>query len=419
MGNRREIDLDAVPGSPYARERRVRFGRLRFAPAVEREFAQEHLYHARGRIRAWHSTVLAVLLFSILPLLLALRAGDATGPLADAWSRADTNMLLFMIVLNTASRSMLVLIAWTPWFERFYPRVAFPLVAVCHGTWTFACSGEILAAHPEYLAPLVTDTFAAYFFSGLLFRQAIVVNLVGAGGLLIGGWYYAGNIVAMLPFGSHFVVNIVMSAIAGFAHERAARSQFLEQSLLGEMAARDGLTGLKNRRAFDEHLARVWQQALRDSKTLAILMVDVDGFKHYNDCYGHQAGDQVLKRIAAIVNRLGKRPFDIAARYGGEELAVILYDATREQAEELAERLHGAVRALAIDHPGSVSGIVSVSIGVAIVRPRPRRSPQGALQLADQALYAAKREGRDRITVLEHEYDSLSTGVFQTIASVR
>ncbi len=286
-----------------------------------------------------------------------------------------------------------------------------------HATWAFACSAEILGAHPEYLAAVVADAYATYFFSGLLFRRALAVSGFALTAFVLGGWYFAGTPGPILFFASHLLINSAMAAMAGLSFERSARELFAEHSLLRETAAQDGLTGLKNRRAFDEHLDRVWQQAVRDGRRLGILMIDVDEFKHYNDCYGHQAGDSALKRIAAIVKKSGRRPLDLAARYGGEELAVILYDLPRDRVVDIAEGLRGAVEGLSIAHRESTGGVVTVSIGTAIVAPQPGRSPQGALQLADEALYAAKREGRNSVRVLEREYDKLSTGSFHKLAS--
>lgn len=418
VGTHSAAEAENLPDSPYARELDSRFPRLGFAPPIEKEFAASHLRRARGRVRAWHTTVLAVLLASVLPALLAVQDGVSDGLLAGAWDSAFGDLLLIIAITSTVSRAILAIAAWGPWFERVYPHIAFPLAAICHCSWTFMCSGEILGAHPEYLAALVTDTFAIYFFTGLVFRQALIVNLLAAVGLLLGGWYHAGLLAPILFFAMHFLTNIVMSAIAGFAHERSSRSQFLEHSLLREMAALDGLTGLKNRRAFEEHLVRIWQQSLREARAIAILMIDVDEFKHYNDYYGHQAGDRALRRIADVVRNAPRRPLDMGARYGGEELVVVLYDPAREDVVAIAENVHRSVQSLAIAHEGSSTGSVTVSVGVAIVRPQAGRSPQGAVQLADQALYDAKRDGRNGVKVLEHEYDLLSTGVFRKVASV-
>jgi diguanylate cyclase (GGDEF)-like protein len=191
------------------------------------------------------------------------------------------------------------------------------------------------------------------------------------------------------------------------------RRSFLERGLIDEMAVRDGLTGLKNRRAFDEHLTRTWQQALRDRRQLALMMIDVDHFKKFNDRYGHQAGDEALQRIAAVVDSFAKRPLDLAARYGGEELAVILFDVSREQAERLAEQLRASVQNLQIPHSDHAPGVATISVGVAVVHPTLERSPDGALQLADEAMYAAKRDGRNSVRIFESEYQGLSTGTFR------
>src|SRR5262249_27210196 len=128
------------------------------------------------------------------------------------------------------------------------------------------------------------------------------------------------------------------------------RRSFLERGLIREMASRDGLTGLRNRRAFDEHLERAWQQALRDRRRLAILLIDLDLFKSFNDRYGHQAGDEALLRIARVVGGFAQRPLDLAARYGGEELALILFDVSREHASKIAEHLRVAVANLGLEH---------------------------------------------------------------------
>ncbi len=415
IGTDKSVDL---PNSPYARElEQTRLFRLRFEPGTETEFAISHLQRTRGRVRAWHSIVLAMYLLLILPDMIALRFGGSgtqeSGPFADSWNPGNADMLFWVVVIITLSRAALAFVAWTRLFERWYPRIALPLVMISHGLWAFMCSGEMLGAHPEYLAPLVTDAFAAFFFSGLLFRQALLVNAAAVGALFFGGWYHTGIAASMVGFGVHLIINAGIAAVAGFAHERSERTRFLEHSLLGEMAARDGLTGLKNRRAFDEHLTRVWQQALRDRRTLGVLMIDADDFKKYNDRYGHQAGDNALKRIARAVEELARRPLDIAARYGGEELVVVLYDMSKEHILELAERVRRTVQELGIAHEASTAGVITVSVGVGIVSPTLQRSPQGAVQLADQALYQAKQAGRNRVVFLDREHSALTTGIFK------
>ena len=136
------------------------------------------------------------------------------------------------------------------------------------------------------------------------------------------------------------------------------------------MLERDPLTGLKNRRSFDEHLQRIWLQAQRDDRAVAVLMVDVDDFKRYNDTYGHQAGDEALRRIGGVLREFGRRPLDLAARYGGEEFALIMNDVTVDHAGKVAEQLRAAVAGLGIPHAAArAADTVTLSIGVAVVKP--------------------------------------------------
>jgi diguanylate cyclase (GGDEF)-like protein len=180
------------------------------------------------------------------------------------------------------------------------------------------------------------------------------------------------------------------------------------------MAQLDALTGAKNRRIFDEHLARVWQQAARDRRSLAILLLDVDHFKTYNDHYGHQAGDHALRQVARTAQAFIRRPLDIFARYGGEEFAAVLYDVDGSSAEGIADQMRRAVEALAIEHVASRTAVViTISVGVAVVEPTRERNSGGALQLADQALYEAKVKGRNRVKLMdETQYRQLVTGAF-------
>ena len=122
-------------------------------------------------------------------------------------------------------------------------------------------------------------------------------------------------------------------------HEKTSRLRFLEACLLSEMVARDGLTGIQNRRMFDQHIARVWQQAVREEERIAVLLADIDCFKDYNDRYGRQAGDECLRAVAVSLSQCARRPLDFVARYGGEEFAIVLYEASREYIAEVLTRI--------------------------------------------------------------------------------
>jgi diguanylate cyclase (GGDEF)-like protein len=164
------------------------------------------------------------------------------------------------------------------------------------------------------------------------------------------------------------------------------------------LALHDGLTGLPNRRQFDAVLSAEFNRAMRGGTSLALVMIDVDYFKPYNDIYGHPGGDDCLRRISDAVSGARERAGDLAARYGGEELAVLLPRTELAGAMAVAEKMRRAVRDLHIAHAGNPTGIVTISAGVAALAPtRGGRAAQDLLVAADAALYAAKSSGRDRI----------------------
>jgi diguanylate cyclase (GGDEF)-like protein len=164
------------------------------------------------------------------------------------------------------------------------------------------------------------------------------------------------------------------------------------------LAMQDALTGLSNRRHFDRALDHEFRRSVRGGTSLGMILLDVDQFKQFNDLYGHQAGDACLQAIARAIPPLLNRPGDIAARYGGEEIALLLPGTTLAGARGLAERVALAVRKLSITHAGSPYGIVTVSAGVeAFVPVRDVDTPVLLVEHADLALYAAKRAGRDRV----------------------
>ena len=165
------------------------------------------------------------------------------------------------------------------------------------------------------------------------------------------------------------------------------------------MASTDGLTGLANRRQFETRLTDAWRRAARDRTSLALLMIDADCFKAYNDAYGHPAGDLALRGVAECIGHNIRAPGDLGARYGGEEFVVLLPGADAAGALATAERIHGAVRALGLPHAGGPAGRVSVSIGVAVARPRFGEADSLLVREADGALYEAKHAGRDRVAV--------------------
>ena len=179
---------------------------------------------------------------------------------------------------------------------------------------------------------------------------------------------------------------------------RDVTEQKLAQAALQRLAIKDGLTGIANRRSFDETFEAEWLRAQREQLSLSLLIADIDYFKRYNDAYGHLKGDECLKRVAATIDDQSHRPQDLTARYGGEEFAIILPNTDRNGAGPVAERVREAVCALEIPHADSdVGQSVTLSIGVASMIPRVGLGPETLIAAADRALYAAKRGGRNRI----------------------
>ena len=163
----------------------------------------------------------------------------------------------------------------------------------------------------------------------------------------------------------------------------------------------DGLTRVANRRHFDNYLAQEWSRLKREQNNLALILCDVDHFKLYNDTYGHLHGDDCLRRVATEISQAVKRPADLVARYGGEEFGIILPNTEQGGAQNLAQKIQDAVRKLGIAHCASpTSEHVTISIGVAECIPSEDRSLEELIKAADNALYLAKQEGRDRIMLM-------------------
>ena len=168
---------------------------------------------------------------------------------------------------------------------------------------------------------------------------------------------------------------------------------------MNAMANRDPLTGIANRRHFDQACKRAIAQGTTQDVPLTVILLDVDFFKRYNDRYGHQAGDECLKALAKALRVHAARSGDLLARYGGEEFAM-LTSMDAANAPRLGELLRESVLALALHHPGSPEGKVTISLGVATVSVNEGVAPSDLIRLADQALYAAKRGGRNRVVAV-------------------
>ena len=390
--------LGAFPSSPYAAELRRGPGSRSFAPPLEAEFARLHLGQMRTLIRVT----------SLLALLLAGARGTEQ-ILAAVWSPLQLGQ--FAVVL--ASSALLAAMAWGPWFTRVYLPFAQVLVPLRNALVAVTVAGVAAGGQVEALMLLPLLIIGPFFVLGLRFRAALVAVALT---LVVYAVATAAFGLALPLIARSCVLLFVVAAACGVVartFERTARTSFLESHLITELAQRDALTGLMNRRVFDEHLEKLWERGIAERCSIGIVLIDVDHFKAYNDRYGHQAGDTALRRVAETLQALVTRPTDLLARYGGEEFAVLLYAVDGFEAETLADRMRLAVGGAAFEHRGSRNGIVTISAGVALVEPSRNRHSRGALQLADEALYQAKVRGRNRVELLDQvDHEALKTGVF-------
>ncbi|WP_203897447.1 diguanylate cyclase domain-containing protein [Virgisporangium aliadipatigenens] len=214
------------------------------------------------------------------------------------------------------------------------------------------------------------------------------------------GAFTADRLDAVTLITGQLIVSLANAVLYGSLEERVAdRTEALAAAnrQLEVLSGTDALTGLANRRRFNRTLESEWSRALRSGQPLGLVLFDVDHFKRYNDHYGHVAGDECLRRVAATLAHGTRSATDLVCRYGGEEFAIVLPDADRAGATALGERARAAVAALALPHEASELGIVTVSAGAAAVVPRRQDAPEDLLGRADAALYVAKQDGRDRV----------------------
>jgi diguanylate cyclase (GGDEF)-like protein len=312
----------------------------------------------------------------------------------------------------------LVCLVWSRHYQRFYMPASRVLVTVFCALISVFIARAVAGGREVELSGLTVNLIAVFFFAGLRFRQALVTAVIMLAAFTAAALAVGLPSAILLKSMVAMSLTSVIAAIVYHDVEQSYRRSFLENALIGELVARDGLSGLMNRRAFDEHLLRVWQHALRDQRSIAILMIDIDHFKRYNDDFGHQAGDMALRSVAQAVKGYARRPLDIAARYGGEEFAVILYDLAPTHVRDTAERLRESVQNLKNHLPAGAAPLeseVTVSVGVGLAVPTMGRTPQGAVQLADEALYEAKTGGRNRVVIKgEEAYLLLETGAFNS-----
>jgi diguanylate cyclase (GGDEF)-like protein len=392
----------APPTSAHAAQLERGFPWLRFDEPLETEYTQEHRAESLPQIRRnlWLAIAFVVGFSALTHLVLD----------------AQVNRLLDLIRVATFGPvlGLGLCVVHSRLYQRLYPMTCL-IGAPVFGAGVVVLA-VIAAVHGvNLIATVVLVSIYIYFMLGMPFYSALGSSLAVFASYLVAATMAGLPSASMVVDVGVLVFTNVIGAMVCYSLERAHRMNFLEARLLIETASRDGLTGIHNRRMFDEHVDRIWPQAIRDRIPLALMLIDIDHFKAYNDYYGHQAGDECLKQVSWCLSRCARRPLDVTARYGGEEFAIVLYDARRDHAEDVARRIRAEIEALAIKHPASPapSKRLTVSMGVACIQPMPGRTHFGFIQLADEALYAAKEGGRDRLVIMDKEYEQLSTGSFR------
>jgi diguanylate cyclase (GGDEF)-like protein len=393
--------VEDLPDLPHSRQLREGFPWLTFEGELETEFRQanldENLHHIRVNL------ALAVVITLAISAVEAMVLGS------------DLNRIPSMIHMLVMVPTILLALAasFSQNRHRVYPPVLMAAGALLGVSVTAIQLIASLAGVSLLFPCLVLTIIFIYFMGGLIFYQALAANVFVA---LV--YIVAGSSVALTTreFGYDAIMIVAANLFCAsvvYMHEKTSRMRFLEAALLREMVARDGLTGIQNRRMFDQHIQLTWQQGVREKKRVAVLLVDIDCFKNYNDRYGHQAGDECLRAVAVCLTQCARRPLDFVARYGGEEFAVVLYEASREYVAEVMTRMQRSIAELNIPHEAStVASRLTVSIGAAYVQPGENRTHDGLVQLADEALYSAKEQGRNQVVVMEAEYQTLRTGRF-------
>ena len=373
--------------SPYRTALEQGHGSLRFDSAIEAEF---QAFYTEGHLRKIRLAICLVIALFVAFIFIDL----ATLP--DAVAYWTTRIRLFILIPPFLG---LLYIVSRPALRRYVARGVYAGSVVAGvGTTLVLGTGYSMGTQIPYEGMLLITLFV-YLIACLQWRRAVTVNLIILAAFVGMEFIYQTDHQARLY---HIIFMCAANAVGAYGAyflEHSARTMFLINKLLNELAELDSLTGLSNRRTLNIHLERIWRQAVRDGHDVAIAMIDVDHFKKYNDRYGHAQGDAALRAVADVIAHHARRPLDITARYGGEEFAVVWYHPAAGELPRRAEMMARAVAGLNMAHADSEIGTLSISVGIAMMTPAAGQSSAELLRAADAALYAAKHQGRNRVVV--------------------
>jgi diguanylate cyclase (GGDEF)-like protein len=382
---------------------------LSFGRPVEGEFMDDYLKKSLGQVRL--TIIVTGLLYASFGILDAAVAAPAVKTL---W--------LIRLAGFLPLSALVYFLTYAAPFRRVW-QGALALWSLLGGLGIVAMTAVVEGeARNSYYAGLILVFIVLYTWSRVRFIWATVTAF-----LIVAAYEIVTLAVLHSPSQTvwtqnfFFIGSNVLGMLACYAIERYARKDFVMERLLQEEQAKcwranqelnekneelrglaevDDLTKIPNRRMFEQELRRGWRRTVRTSRPLSVLLCDVDHFKAYNNAYGQVAGDECLVRVARAVQASARRPGDYAARYGGAEFAVLLQDTGIEGAQHVAERICQTVRGLAIPHAASPAAKqVTISVGAASIQPTHEGEPDPLVRKADECLYRAKGEGRNRAVV--------------------
>lgn len=359
---------------------------LRFAQPLEAEFRLHYRQVMRHHLRAASLGLAGMVVFASLANHLFFAP-----PAPLSW-QFDW---LMVGLLAPAMLALFWLLGNRGWERMMYP-LSTSIAVLGSG---FFVSLELRYAEAGVHYPFESFLFViAYVFllSGLRFPVALLLSVpVALAGLAVGVMTEP-TAAALAERGYNMLAVMVITGCGGYLQELTARTNFLNNRVAAHHVRHDPLTGLNNRRGFDRLFDMGWRQALRDEVGMALLVLDIDHFKRFNDQYGHPAGDQCLANVSRALERAGgSRPLDFCARTGGEEFAMVLYNVDVAAAQQIAQRVRDEVKASPMVGGRADGQVVTVSIGLVNFEPRRNLDARIVIQRADQLLYLAKQAGRD------------------------
>jgi len=386
--------------SLYEDQLHTGFESLRFGDFLENEFRDDYL---RDNFQKSRLVIGLALIVVVVVTMINLYSSKGPSPIMGRFGLSLMAPMLLVAMIASYSG------------HRFLYQSLLALSALVIGVAGAVVDVQAsLAGQGYYFAGQIGWIFIIWSMLGMLFTPAAIL-CAAVSIIYISCATYAGLAPEQLFFEGFMLLNVnLLGGYSCYKIEHASRRTFLESRILNQLAERDGLTGLYNRRAFDEYMERIWRQSRRENTPITVMLIDIDHFKAYNDMYGHQAGDDALKRVASVISAGVQRPLDIAARYGGEEFALVLYGPDTDYVTDLPETLREDVLQLETTHEGAThTKFLTVSIGVAVVSPEAGRSQAGAIQMADEALYQAKEDGRNRVVIKLSGTTVIETGRFR------